>query len=171
MIGSTRHNTSVSSDGASSPLIRVENNSSTWYYINSIVASSSSSYSILMESSGSSTTYLISNKMTSKTMAGTVNASGTNSDGFSGTSSGFGSLAWTAGSTPAWNNCYWSWNGTLSGGSNTNKASLSDVKSAINTADSDFYSWLNGLGALDQDGRGKTRGSTTWPGAYDATNN
>lgn len=103
--------------------------------------------------------------------AGSYNASGTESDGYLGTSSYFGGLAWQGTATPAsWDNRYWKWNGTLSGGSNTDKALLADVKSAIQTADADFYTWLNSIDALDKDCRGKARGTTTWPGAYDGTN-
>ena len=118
----------------------------------------------------SPTINLVSNKITSKTLDGanvTLSPSGVHSEGFTGDSSCFGGLQWSAGATPSWDNCYWSWNGTLSGGSNTEKASLADVKSAIQSADSGFYTWLEGLGALDKDGRGNARGATTWPGAYE----
>ena len=87
-----------------------------------------------------------------------------------GTSEYFGALSWTAASAPKWDNCFWGWNGTLAKGSNTSKAQLVDVQNAIKDANSDFYSWLNSIGALDKDCRGKQRGTTTWPGAYDGTN-
>ncbi len=171
LIGRTRKDGDSKITGSDSCLLRFEiyDNSTTQNLINNIIATEGDCKSILID--GNATFNLISNKIKSKTIGGSsvVNTSGVQSEGFSGDkddSSCFGSLAWTAGSTPAWNNCYWGWNGTLSGGSNTNKASLSDIKTAINTADSGFYTWLNGLGALDQDCRGHARSSSTWPGAY-----
>ena len=64
---------------------------------------------------------------------------------------------------------YWSWNGTLSGSSNTNMAKLADVNTAIQTADADFYSWLQSVGGDVNDALGNARGTETWPGAYQGT--
>ena len=93
---------------------------------------------------------------------------------FRGTSDYFGGLSYvtpTSASDWAWNNCYWSWNGTLATGSDLTKATLVNVNTKIETADSDFHTWLSGIGALTTDGRGKARGDVTWPGAYDGSNN
>ena len=89
---------------------------------------------------------------------------------FRGTSDYFGGLSYVAPSSASdwsWNNCYWSWNGTMAKGSDLTKATLTDVNAKIQTADSDFHAWLSDIGALTTDGRGKERGSSTWPGAYD----
>ena len=93
---------------------------------------------------------------------------------FRGTSDYFGGLSYVAPSSAsdwAWNNCYWSWNGTMATGSDLTKATLVNVNTKIETADSDFHTWLSGIGALTTDGRGKARGDVTWPGAYDGSNN
>ena len=48
------------------------------------------------------------------------------------------------------------------------KQSTSTINSAIQSANSGFYDWLNSIGALGKDCRGKTRNSSAnWPGAYD----
>lgn len=89
---------------------------------------------------------------------------------FRGTSDYFGGLSYVAPSSAsdwAWNNCYWSWNGTMAKGSDLTKATLTDVNTKIQTADSDFHAWLSEIGALTTDGRGNARGTDTWPGAYD----
>lgn len=111
----------------------------------------------------------VSNKHYAVSSESNYNASGENAIDYKGTSSYFGGLSWTGGSS--WNDSYWGWNGTLATGGNTNKATLASVNAAIQTANADFYSWLDTIGALDKDGRGKTRGNDTWPGAYDGTNN
>ncbi|MBR6054344.1 MAG: hypothetical protein IKP46_03290 [Bacteroidales bacterium] len=98
-------------------------------------------------------------------------SSGTESDGYQGTSAFFGALSWLDTESPASRtNRYWSWDGTLSGGSNTEMASLEDVQAAITGADSDFAAWLVSIGSFDKDCKGNTRGTKTWPGAYDGTN-
>ena len=124
---------------------------------------------IIGESSTTVKISAVSNKQYAYTHSGTYTASGENATDYKGTSDYFGGLSWTGGSS--WNDTYWGWNGTLATGSNTNKATLASVNTAIQSADANFYSWLDSIGALDKDGRGKTRGTNTWPGAYDATNN
>ena len=166
LIGTTHRSGGVDNPSGSACLLRFDGIANTHYLINNIIATTKSGC-VSIWSDNSPTINLVSNKLTSHTVSGSNvvwNTSGVNSEGFSGNSSCFGSLAWTGGT--AWNNSYWAWNGTLSGGSNTDKASLADVKSAIQSADSGFYTWLNGLGALDKDGRGNARASSTWPGAY-----
>lgn len=56
---------------------------------------------------------------------------------------------------------YYSWDGTTPAFTQTTKA---NVISQISTTD--FYTWLNGLGALDTDIRGVTRSTGYWPGSY-----
>jgi hypothetical protein len=36
----------------------------------------------------------------------------------------------------------------------------------IQSANANFYNWLNTVGGLNKDQRGTTRSATTWPGAY-----
>lgn len=88
------------------------------------------------------------------------------------TTSKFGSMTENkpASGSEAWDKYYWSWNGTMTGTNNT-MATLANVNAKIQTLAPDFYTWLDGLGVLNKDGRGKTRGTSTWPGAYDGTNN
>lgn len=45
--------------------------------------------------------------------------------------------------------------------------SPAEVSSAINSRSAAFYSWLDSIGALGKDCRGKTRANPTCPGAYD----
>ena len=77
----------------------------------------------------------------------------------------FGNLAWTPGVSAS--GSYWGWNGTLSAMTDAGMDTLENVNSAINTADSGFYSWLRSIDVLGKDGRGHQRGTATWPGAYD----
>ena len=69
----------------------------------------------------------------------------------------------------------YSWSGTLAG---FTPATAADVENAIkactvsmanvSNVGSDFYAWLNEIGALGKDARGSTRGTPWWPGAYQA---
>ncbi|MBO7510606.1 MAG: hypothetical protein J6T35_05415, partial [Bacteroidales bacterium] len=61
---------------------------------------------------------------------------------------------------------YMYWNGTMTGTNSGMKAATADVNTAINSADSDFYTWLNSIGALGKDINGRSRGATSWPGCY-----
>jgi hypothetical protein len=56
----------------------------------------------------------------------------------------------------------------MTGTNSTMLAPTADVNSAIQTADSDFHSWLQGVGALGVDINGKSRGTTSYPGCYQA---
>lgn len=58
------------------------------------------------------------------------------------------------------------WNGTLTGTNSNMKAATADVNAQIQSADADFYAWLNSIGALGKDIKGKDRGATSWPGCY-----
>jgi len=157
---------------AGAGLLRFDGGSGNAYLINNIIAPTSQgkdTKAIIGESSTTVAITAVSNKQYAYTHSGTYTASGENATDYKGTSDYFGGLSWTGGSS--WNDTYWGWNGTLAGGSNTNKATLASVNTAIQNANADFYSWLNSIGALNKDGRGKTRGTSTWPGAYDGTNN
>ena len=157
---------------AGAGLLRFDGGSGKAYLINNIIAPTSlgkDTKAIIGESSTTVAITAVSNKQYAYTHSGTYTGSGENAIDYKGTSDYFGGLSWTGGSS--WNDTYWGWNGTLAAGSNTNKATLASVNSAIQSANADFYSWLNSIGALDKDGRGKTRGTSTWPGAYDGTNN
>ena len=60
------------------------------------------------------------------------------------------------------------WNGTLSGTSSNMLAPTADVNAAIQSADTKFYSWLESVGALGKDIEGNSRGTTSYPGCYQA---
>ncbi|MBO7511047.1 MAG: right-handed parallel beta-helix repeat-containing protein [Bacteroidales bacterium] len=157
---------------AGAGLLRFDGGAGTATLINNIIAPTvkgKDTKAIIGEGSTTLTISAISNKQYAYTHSGTYTPSGENATDYKGTSGYFGSLSYTGGTS--WNDSYWGWNGTLSTGSNTNKATLVSVQTAINTANADFYAWLTAIGATDKDGRGKTRGSDTWPGAYDGTNN
>ena len=62
----------------------------------------------------------------------------------------------------------YTWNGTLTGTNSNMKAATSDVNTQIQNSDSDFYNWLSSIGALGKDINGNNRGTTSWPGCYQA---
>ena len=81
------------------------------------------------------------------------------SSGF--TTNSFGGLTWNA------SNCYWSWNGTMTSGANTDKITKDEFVSTLNDALPEFKTWLEGIDALDKDQLGNSRGSGEWwPGSY-----
>lgn len=171
LIGDLRRNAKLTnySDGRYG-LVRFDGGAGTAAFINSIIVptldNDTRGPSKALQQDGSSAVVItaVSNKQYVVTDESLYNASGENATDFRGTSDYFGGLSWKGGTS--WNDSYWSWNGTLSGGSNTTKASLTDVNNAIRSANSSFYNWLDGIGALSLDGRGALRGATTWPGAY-----
>ena len=62
----------------------------------------------------------------------------------------------------------YTWNGTLIGTNSDKLAATSDVNTQLQSANSDFYSWLDSIGALGKDINGTNRGATSWPGCYQA---
>lgn len=60
----------------------------------------------------------------------------------------------------------YTWNGTLIGTNSDKLAATSDVNTQLQSANSDFYSWLDSIGALGKDINGNSRGATSWPGCY-----
>ncbi len=72
-------------------------------------------------------------------------------------------LTYYAGSLPGltWNGRTWVWNGLSAAISRTN-----EINAALRAADADFYSWLEGIGAIGKDMAGRSRGEYSWPGAY-----
>ena len=171
MIGQTRNSGGPITESTTN-LYRFDGNVGSGHYlINNIIAQTPASgtyYSCDIQSKSVKGYY---NKMsTLKNAANYTTGQGDATD-YRGTSSYFGGLNYVAGANPSWDNCYWSWNGTLVAGSNKEKATLENVNNTIKTADSNFHSWLNSIGALNKDGRGKSRGNNTWPGSYDGTNN
>jgi hypothetical protein len=77
------------------------------------------------------------------------------------TSTSFGNLTWNAAQ------CYWSWNGTMTGGANTNKITKDQFVSTLNDAHPEFKAWLEEINALDKDQLGNSRGNGEWwPGSY-----
>ena len=81
------------------------------------------------------------------------------SSGF--TRDSFGGLTWNA------DGCYWSWNGTMTGGGNNDKITKSEYVSALEDANPAFKTWLEEINALDKDQLGNSRGTGEWwPGSY-----
>ena len=81
------------------------------------------------------------------------------SSGF--TTDSFGGITWNA------SKCYWSWNGTMTGGANTNKITKDEFDSTLNDALPEFKTWLEEINALDKDQLGNSRGTGEWwPGSY-----
>lgn len=81
------------------------------------------------------------------------------SAGFSKNS--FWGLTWNEGE------CCWYWNGTMTGGGNTNMITKEQFISALNEANPDFKAWLESKGDLLLDQGGRSRGDGAWwPGAY-----
>lgn len=171
LIGRTR-NSSGTADSYNPNLLRFDGAlSSGNYLINNIIAMTPTSGTFYSSDMQSSPVTGYFNKM-STVLNGSNYTPGTGSaSDFRGTNTYFGDLGSDMTEGAAAKDCYWSWNGTLATGSNLDKAALADVNSTINTADSGFYNWLDSIGALTTDCRGKDRGDTTWPGAYDGTNN
>ena len=176
LIGVTRKTASKTEilDGNNPNLFRFDGNKGTGnYIINSIIAikseASGNYYSSDMQSSPVTGFY---NKLSAVRGGGSYTPGNGSASDFRGTSTYFGGLGTDMTEGSAATDCYWSWNGTLATGSDLTKAALADVNSTINTADSGFYSWLDSIGALTTDCRGKARSTTaTWPGAYDGSNN
>ena len=81
------------------------------------------------------------------------------SSGF--TTDSFAGLTWNA------SQCYWSWNGTMTSGANTDKITRDDFVSTLNDALPEFKTWLESIDALDKDQLGNNRGTGEWwPGSY-----
>ena len=79
---------------------------------------------------------------------------------------GFGADYWADSSCfGSWSAPY-TWNGTMTGTNSSMKAATADVNTEIQSADADFYDWLNSIGALGKDINGNSRGATSWPGCY-----
>lgn len=168
LIGTTRKATGLATS-TNPNLLRFDGNRpGAKYLINNIIAPTGSCNAMDAQSNTITAKF---NKHGSVLNGGNYSGSGTESDGYLGTSAYFGGLGWFDTESPAsWTNRYWNWDGTLSGGSNTEMAKLEDVQSAIREADSDFAAWLVSIGSFDKDCNGNTRGTTTWPGAFDGTN-
>ncbi len=163
----------VTSTNGSLIRIAVEKTGTRYDFINNIIASPASwCRSITAYRGNNSLTYalnLYSNKMSPHYSIVREYASSFNTDSHNALNfymNGFGSLAWNNTDDAAYNTRYWAWNGTLTTGSPTTMNILSDVNSKIQSANANFYSWLQSVGGHDKDQRGTTRSATTWPGAY-----
>ncbi|MBQ1209958.1 MAG: hypothetical protein IIX64_05775, partial [Bacteroidales bacterium] len=87
-----------------------------------------------------------------------------------GTSEYFGNLKWNCDeSNPTYENSYWSWNGTRP---KTGKklSLLENMNNDLKNTAPEFYTWLDSVGAIGVDQRGKARGTDSYLGAYDGTN-
>ena len=81
------------------------------------------------------------------------------SSGF--TMNSFGDLEWHE------DECYWSWNGTMTGGNNTGMITRDEFVSTIEEAAPEFKTWLESEGELERDQLGGHRGAADWwPGSY-----
>ena len=60
------------------------------------------------------------------------------------------------------------WNGTLTGTNSNILAPTTEVNAAIKSADTNFYGWLESVGALGKDIEDNSRGTTSYPGCYKA---
>lgn len=171
LIGATRNKNGIAKD-TNPNLLRFDGTFSGGdYLINNIIVQTPETGTFYSSDMKNSTITGYYNKMSTLLNGDYFKAGEGGATDFIGTSAYFGGLNYVAGTNPSWDNCYWSWNGTLAQGSNTDKATLVNVNAKIQEADADFYAWLSGIGALNTDGRGKQRGEITWPGAYDGTNN
>lgn len=152
-------------------LLRFKNGNNTGYSINNIIApKKDGTFAAYIAGTFSCTSYYTKRAGNS----GGSNWNSNSTDGYNALSSAFGGLTENANANGTYADNYYSWNGTMSGipsGSQNNKAQLSDVNAQIQASDADFYAWLNTIGALDKDQLGNARGTETWPGAYDGSNN
>ena len=157
-------------------LVRIEpnaNKNDTYNFINNLIASPKAWCNAIASTNTTAITVnLYSNKLSSlhANLAAQVdNSDSFNSTNYLGSSDYFGGLNYaTDSSAPSYKNTYWAWNGTLATGTPTTMNTLSDVNTKIQTANAEFYTWLQSVGALEKDQRGTARGTTTWPGAYQA---
>lgn len=85
-----------------------------------------------------------------------------------GTDTGSGHDYWGSSSCFGGWSLPYTWNGTLTGTNSSMKATTADVNTQIQNSDSDFYNWLSTIGALGKDINGNNRGTTSWPGCYQA---
>ena len=175
LIGYSRKGTNGSTNSGGAALIGWENASKPVAFINNIIAhSNGADKGAFLLRGGTPTITAVSNKMSSFVSVTPNTESGTNATDFKGNSSYFGGLSYVSptddSTPPAWNNCYWSWNGTLASGSDLDFDTAANIKAAIQSADSDFYTWLGTVGGLTKDGRGNDRPDSDsakwWPGAY-----
>ncbi|MBR4774968.1 MAG: hypothetical protein IK008_02600 [Bacteroidales bacterium] len=63
-----------------------------------------------------------------------------------------------------WGENGWKWDGHYTGSAVL--GATATINTAIHTFDAGFYGWLESIGALGKDIRGKERGTTSWPGSY-----
>ena len=169
LIGYSRKGDNGATNSGGAALIGWENASKPVALINNIIAhSNGADKGAFLLRGGTPTITAVSNKMSNFVDVTPDNVSGTNATDFKGSSSYFGGLNYVSASEPAWNNCYWSWNGTLASGSDLTFDTAANIKAAIQAADSDFYSWLETVEGLTKDGRGNSRPASGqwWPGAY-----
>ena len=93
-------------------------------------------------------------------------------DDYWATTDYFGNLTWACtASNPTWENSYWSWNGSYTGGT-AYMTTLANINNDLDNSDPNFYAWLVSIedvtadhtGGKDQ--RGHDRSARTWQGAY-----
>lgn len=177
IIGLTYHNSSTYTGSAG--LIFAETANSELHIINSLVLGTTTPSTSVMQAITakvaltSRQTYLY-NKMSSIEYAEDRISLSTapetlNGTDYLATTDYFGVLSEDAGTS--FNTCYWSWNGSIIGGTNPGKAATEDVNAAIKSVDNGFWNWLDEINALGKDQRGMARGTTSWPGAYDGGTN
>ena len=156
----------VSDYAAGGGLVRLENAGVTTLVNNMIASTKTWCAPIYLsgEAQGEINTY--SNKLSQHSVTVTASDSFNGTD-WIGTSSYFGSLAWTANTTAGQEyKSGWIWDGALATGTPATKNALSDVNNKIKAANEAFHTWLGSVGGLDKDQAGNARGAETWPGAY-----
>lgn len=145
-------------------VIRIRQTSGNYYFINNIICSNYTDGNCIWFSDATSVTSYY-NK-TSKEGDGRVDWGTDTGSGHNYTANSTSFSGYVApGVSPNYYK-YMYWTGTMTGTNSGMKAATADVNTQINSADSDFYTWLNSIGALGKDINGRSRGATSWPGCY-----
>ena len=185
LIGTMRKGTEMTESSTSDDacLVRFDGNAGTHGFSNNLIVSTNATYKTAVWTNNSSIVLMSWGTKFSgiKHNAGSATEKFYNATYKEMKADYLDNLVWTvpsSGEDYAWNNCYWSWTGRATDWtSSTGFLKCSDIPNKINEAAGDknndcaFTTWLRSIDALDKDCRGKLRGESTWPGAYDGTNN
>ena len=159
LIGSARYSGSKTVDDTPTPLVKMANLANDKnYLINDIIIGEESHYSFGLTAGTAHTVNLDCTKFGTANMAvGSI--AGTYDEGHS--RGDFGVIEWDA------TDLIWKWNGTVAG-ANDFQITAADFSTAINSANSNFKTWLQDIECINKDQLGSTRpGSGVWmPGAY-----
>ncbi|MBR5724575.1 MAG: hypothetical protein IKX62_04285 [Bacteroidales bacterium] len=159
LIGSARYSSSKTVDDTPTPLVKMANLANDKnYLINDIIIGEESHYSFGLTAGTAHTVNLDCTKFgTANMVVGSL--VGTYDDGHS--RGDFGVIEWDA------TDLIWKWNGTVTG-ANAFQIKAADFTTALNSANSNFKTWLQDIECINKDQLGSTRpGSGVWmPGAY-----